>query len=84
MLSLAALPIWGSPAFGAEHDDTIGFRWASSVLVALGIGSVAAAILVLRQGRRYWWAFLPMVLTVVVAVFLGLFASGMAIADDWV
>ena len=84
MLSPIGLPIWASLTFGLEHNNTTGFGWASSVLLALGLGAVVAAILVLRQGRRYWWAFLPMVLTVVIAVFLGFFVGGMAIADDWV
>ena len=84
MLSPIVLPIWASLTFGVEHNNATGFGWASSGLVALGLGAVVAAILVLRQGRRYWWAFLPMVLTVVIAVFLGLFVGGMAIADDWV
>lgn len=84
MLSLIALPIWASLTYGVEHDHTTGVRWASSVLVALGLGAIVASILVLREGRRYWWAFLPVVLTVVVAAFLGIFVGGMAIADDLV
>ena len=84
MFSPIGLPMWASLTFGVEHNNATGFGWASSVLLALGLGAVVAAILVLRQGRRYWWAFLPMVVTVVVAVFLGLFVGGMAIADNWV
>jgi hypothetical protein len=84
MLSPIGLPIWASLTFGVEHNNARGFGWASSGLLALALGAVVAAILVLRQGRRYWWAFLPMALTVVIAAFLGLFIGGMAIADDWV
>ena len=78
LLGLVLLPGWASLAAHIERAPRV-FGWAGIVALSIGLAEIVAAIVVLRQGRKYWWGFLPMVVTVFAVVVLGVFGvSGAA------
>jgi hypothetical protein len=79
-----SLPLWATLTAGVEKGGRAPVSWASFVLFGLGIGALGLAIASLYRGRRYWYVFVPLVITVFVACFLGLFVGVMQIVDDWV
>ena len=79
-----SLPLWATLTAGVEKGGHAPFPWASLVLFALSIGSLGFAVTNLYRGRRHWYVFLPIAITVAYACFLGAFVGGMQIVDDWV
>ena len=87
VVALAApwsLPLWATLTAGVEKGGRAPVPWASLTLFGLALGAVGLAILSLHRGRRYWYVFVPIVITVSVASFLGAFVGVMEIVDDWV
>jgi hypothetical protein len=78
------LPAWAALAAGVEKNGHAPFPWATSILCLLALMALATAFRTMYRGRSHWYVFLPTLISVGAACFLGVFAGFMEIVDDWV